>query len=319
MSGEYRANVDSGNRLSEQIRSRGWVMTVVLVLFGAVIGSLGYGTWSHHQEQQRFRAAQMKVQLLFHDLTPKAEARLALLHQQLDQLEDGLMDANTATTAEAIPVTHFRTQQRRVQLEAAQVEEVLYQLHRATDDTPQLHRAEKPMALPNRLEESLADMQQQLERIRSALSSMESQLELAKVRRSQLARAESDAARREQAEAEVRRAEAEAATARSAEAEARAQAEAARTAQIQALERAQTEASQWAQKEALQRTWVEALFAAQALTAARQPVCVQPTVRYVQPPLVIGSWYPDRPFGSRQFCNWGSYPFRSYGYRGWCW
>lgn len=280
-------------------RSARWLARIVLLLAGAVVGITGYLSWASWQERQHFQAARQKTEALFRSLSPQTEAKLELLARQIEDLQTDLAQAQAAASADAIALSQYRAQQKRLQLQAGQVEQSLKKITMFAEQAPQHYglRAGREILSADE-QEKVTGMQAQLDFVRQEMNSVVADMDAAKEHRQRLLSAETEAIRRTQAETEAaQRVQTETLLIR---------------AQAEALRAAQSEARASLQPSALSvPNYVRAADFVPTAPLVQQVLQVQPAVSYANAPLVIGSSYPDRYLGYRS-CYRYSYPYSPY-------
>ena len=287
-------------------RTAGWIKGLVLLLVGILLGVGGWRVWSDIQESQRFRLARQRAERLVREAEPQAEARLASLARQLENLESEVTQAGLAMSPAAIDVARLRWQQKRLGMQLDEVDRLLRGVTSFVEQAPQkLALGPDREILSGEQQRTLADFVAQFDRCRRDYEMLAPDIELARGRRLQLAAMEAESGRRTQTEdATVQRVQAEAL---------RVQAEAIERAQAETTQRASLETVRQAQSDLTQLAYLRILHPAMEQPAVREVVHVQPLVAYPNPPLVIGSSYPDRYIGYRN--PWSSgYRF---GYGSW--
>jgi hypothetical protein len=281
---------------------RRWVRRLALIPLGLVLGLGACQLWSNSREQQRLHQARQQAETLFAMVAPKVEARLGQAARQAEVLLRDLDRVVHASRAASIELPRYRVQQKRLEMAAAEVEAGLGRLAAFAEQARQSHRpTTTPDLLTPERRAKLADLTAQRDELRQALALIGPELDLARERRTQLLVRESE---------QNRRAEAAATALMRAQEEARLRAEAA------AAQQAQSEARRRAQEEVLRQAQAEAARLAALETIPAPLKSVAPEIRYVRVlparpshSLVIGSSYPDRFLGYRNFHRYGPLPF----------
>ncbi len=297
-------------------RAAGWIKNLALLLLGIVLGVGGWRVWSDVQEGRRFHLAKQKAEQLLRDAAPRADTRLAAITRQLESLESDVTQAGAAASAAAIDVSRFRLQQKRLSMNLDEVGRLLRNVTSFVEQAPQkLALGPDREVLTAEAQQQLADCLAQFERCRRDYELLGPEIELAKGRRLQLAVTEADSTRRAQTEAEtVQRVQAEAL---------RIQAEAMERAQSEATQRSTLETVRQAQNDLVQLAMLRTVQPVADTPAVPQVIPLPAFVTYANPPLVIGSSYPDRYLGSRGYWGYGYGPWGcgyspwSYGYGSW--
>jgi hypothetical protein len=267
----------------------GWLVLV------AVLASGGYRMWNRHQEKQRLEQARQKAEALFEALVPRAEARLEQGTRQLRELRKSLELSSAAERSELIEPARHRVQQKRLQMQADEVERLLDRLAGSGPGAPpQAGVAAGPQVLARDQTERLAAMFTQLEQFREEIEALRPEMDLAKARRTQLVAAETEASLRAQANAEAL---------------ARAEMESRQLAGSEAIPPRQAESGPPTQPETVPWAPWEASPAPHVSFAPGgfRYVLAAPVLR-VNRPLIIGSGYPDRFVGYRNGPRFGPYP-----------
>jgi hypothetical protein len=298
MSAENEANLREGNAARNGAHAGKWVVRAALLVAGALLGTCGYLLWNHAQEQQRLQQARQRAETLFRDLALPTDLKMRSLARQVEDLEGEVAQANFATASAGIQLNRYRVQQKRIQMQIEQLEPALKRLELFAERAPRQFqvRADREI-LSGTQREQLAGWQAQLEAVREDLDSVASEIDLAKARRVQLAATEAEASQRAQAELEATQ---------------RDQAEALERAQAVSLQLALAEASRQAQAE-MRPTADDAgmMQRPEGLPAVPIPLrvfCLRPVVGLARAPLVIGSSYPDRFIGYRNWRRYSSGP-----------
>ncbi|MBI5387927.1 MAG: hypothetical protein HZA90_24965 [Verrucomicrobia bacterium] len=306
MKQEHESGLEPSAAATAPTPARWWIKAIALVVIGMVIGASGYRGWGQWQGQQRLKQARAKAETLFASLVPKAEMQLGLLGKQLEDLETDLGEASLAKTSAEIQLGHFRVQHKRAFSQLEQAQQALRRLEAGLrhGNRPSSDGTEAEV-LSEDQQERLGDLTTQLEQVRANLNALGTAIEVTKERRQQLAAVEAETSRRAATEPEPARRESSEPIQR-VSGEAPAQPSLA-AAPMPALQRLPTDLWPVASVPAVQQIQV---------MAPPQPIVLTPpAISYVNEPLVIGSSYPDRFLGYRDYLRYRAYPARYPYYR----
>ena len=304
MNQEHQSEASQNRGGPASAPARKWLKGLALLAVGVILGTGGHALWNTGQDHQRITHARQQADALFLSLAPQAELKLGFLAKQIDELDAELTEAGNAITSVAIPLTHLRAQQKRLQLQADQAQQFFGRLTAFVEQAPdQFHLAADRPVLSATQRQQLDELRNQSERVRQGLEAIASGIDLAKELRLQLAALEAEATRRARVVTEIF--------------PQRVQADPFQTAPVGVVQFAQAEGIQRLPAQPVQDTWQQPAATVPTVIAEPRAVSVPPAVRYVSAPLVIGSSYPDRFIGYRdwvRYSYYAPYSYAPYGY-----
>ena len=286
MNQEHRSEPSEPTGASTTGPIRSSLQALALLVVGILIGIGGFRFWTAHQDDQRLKLARQQAEVNFQSVVPEAGVRVDLLAKQLEDLDGELTEASVAMTSAAVDLSRYRSQQKRLQTQVAQVEQKLRRLPALAGSPDEPFRASAQRELLTAEQQAqLDELLSQWDRVRQGLGAIASQIDLARERRLQLAALEAEVRRRSQTENDL----------------------AAQRPQAEGFDRWESASVPRPQPETIQIALQTAPPSVSAAPPLPTAIYAQPAVVRPSAPLVIGSSYPDRFIGYRDWVRYQHY------------